>query len=224
MFEHAYAAADGPSFDRAAWERDRELEQRRREELEAQEPEAEGEWYGDRMTRLYERAKRDVIRAKWDDGELPRSYGHRLPFLHARTFMTSLAQLGRAMREMAKLDTGGARGTIVAACDRFDAALPDLTPVRDSIEHAEDRMRGLDRRKKAMTLAPISNRMIEAPGGGVLVGDALNNRHYGCTVEDGSYAEVEVADETLEVARAAVQAIFDALPWRAGARRFEPSS
>jgi hypothetical protein len=85
-------------------------------------------------------------------------------------------------------------------------------------------MRGLDRRKKAMTLAPISNRMIEAPGGGVLVGDALNNRHYGCTVEDGSYAEVEVADETLEVARAAVQAIFDALPWRAGARRFEPSS
>jgi hypothetical protein len=46
----------------------------------------------------------------------------------------------------------------------------------------------------------------------------------GCTVNDGSYAEVEVADDTLEVARVAVQAIFDALPWRPGHRKFEPSS
>jgi hypothetical protein len=99
-----------------------------------------------------------------------------------------------------------------------------LKPVRDSIEHAEDRMRGLDRNKKTMTLAPIRNSMIEAPGGGVLVGDALNDRHYGCTVNDGSYAEVEVADDTLEVARVAVQAIFDSLPWRPGHHQFEPSS
>ena len=56
---------------------------------------------------------------------------------------------------------------------------------------------------------------LEAPGGGVLVGDSLNNRHYGCTVDDGSYAEVEVADETLEVL---------ARPCRSGHRQFEPSS
>jgi hypothetical protein len=224
MFEQASAASHHSAFGEGAWERDRALEQRRREELEAQEPEVDGEWYGDRMTRLYERAKRDVVRAKWEAGELPRSYAHRLPFLHARTFLTSLAQLGRAMSEMAKLDTGVAETTIREARDRFDAALPHVKPVRDSIEHAEDRMRGLGRDKKAMTLAPISNRMIEAPGGGVLVGDSLNNRHYGCTVNDGSYAEVEVADDTLEVAREAVQVIFDALPWRSGHRQFEPSS
>jgi len=224
MFEQAAAASHHSAFGEGVWERDRALEQRRREELEAQKPEVDGEWYGDRMTRLYEQAKRDVVRAKWEAGELPRSYAHRLPFLHARTFLTSLAQLGRAMSEMAKLDTGDAKTTIREACDRFDAALPHVKPVRDSIEHAEDRMRGLGRDKKTMTLAPISNRMIEAPGGGVLVGDALNNRHYGCTVDDGSYAEVEVADDTLEVAREAVQAIFDALPWRSGHRQLEPSS
>jgi hypothetical protein len=224
MFEQASAASHHSAFGKEAWERDRALEQRRREELEAQEPEVDGEWYGDRITRLYEQAKRDVIKAKWEAGELPRSYAHRLPFLHARTFLTSLAQLGRAMSEMAKLDTGDAKTTIGGARDRFDAALPHVKPVRDSIEHAEDRMRGLDRDKKTMMLAPISNQMIEAPGGGVLVGDVLNNRHYGCTVNDGSYAEVEVADETLEAAREAVQAIFDALPWRSGHRKFEPSS
>jgi hypothetical protein len=223
MFEQASAAAYRSAFGEGEWERDRVLEQRRREELEARIPEVEGEWYGNRMMRVYEQAQRDVIRAKWNTGELPRSYARRLPFIHARTFLTSLAQLGRAMSAMATLDTGEAKPTIGATRDRFEAALPHLKPVRDSIEHAEDRMRGLDRNGKTMALAPISNQMIEAPGGGLLVGDALNNRHYGCTVNDGSYAEIEVSDDTVEVAREAVQAIFDVLPWRPGHRQFEPS-
>ncbi len=117
---------------------------------------------------------------------------------------------------MAKLETGAAKPKIVAARDAFNAALPDLKPVRDSIEHAEDRMRGLDRNRQPMTLAPISNRMINAPGGGVLVGDALNDRHYGGTVDDGTYAEVEVSDDTLEVARASVQAISTPCPGAQG--------
>lgn len=69
MFEQASTGAHESAFGEGVWERDRELQGRRREELEAQEPEAEGEWYGNRMTRLYEQAKRDVIRAKWEAGE-----------------------------------------------------------------------------------------------------------------------------------------------------------
>ncbi len=95
--------------------------------------------------------------------------------------------------------------------------------VRDSVEHAEDRMRGFKRSTK-MTLAPITNSAIHAPGGGVLVGDMLNGRHFGCTVEDGTYAEIEVSDATVEVARAAVQRVYDALPWRThGCPRYIPS-
>jgi hypothetical protein len=56
-----------------------------------------------------------------------------------------------------------------------------------------------------------------------MVVDALNNQHFGGTVADGTYAEVEVADATTEIARAAVQAAYDALPWRSGHRLFEPS-
>jgi hypothetical protein len=52
----------------------------------------------------------------------------------------------------------------------------------------------------------------------------LNGRHFGCTVEDGTYAEVEVSDATVEVARAAVQRVYDALPWRThGCPRYIPS-
>ena len=53
--------------------------------------------------------------------------------------------------------------------------------------------------------------------------DMLNGRNFGCTIEDGTYAEIEVSDATVETARAAVQAVFDALPWRPGHRRSEPS-
>src|SRR2546426_8124 len=63
MFEQASAASHQSAFGREAWERDRGLERHRREELEAQEPEVAGEWHGDRITRLYEQATRDVIRA-----------------------------------------------------------------------------------------------------------------------------------------------------------------
>ena len=57
-----------------------------------------------------------------------------------------------------------------------------------------------------------------------MVVSALNNRHFGGTIADVSYAEVEVADATTEIARAGVQAVYDALPWRPGHRQFEPSS
>ena len=67
--------------------------------------------------------------------------------------------------------------------------------------------------------------MIEAPGGGVLVSDSLNGRCYGCTVEDGSYAEIEVSDATVEIARAVVQGVLDVLPWRPmGSRHWTPHS
>lgn len=44
-----------------------------------------------------------------------------------------------------------------------------------------------------------------------MVIEALNNQHFGGTIADGTYAEVEVADATTEVARVAVQAVYNAL-------------
>jgi hypothetical protein len=91
------------------------------------------------------------------------------------------------------------------------------------VAHVEERVRGEARGEK-ITAPPVMNNMIHAPNGGIIVTESLNNQHFGGTIEDGTYAEVEVADATTEIARAAVQAVFDALPWRAGHRLHEPSS
>ena len=201
-----------------AWERDRQAERDREAQLAAENPPPTGEWWSPERREweddIRERARRDVLRAKWGSGQLPEEYRRRLPTLHARSFVLALAQIERALRVMAQLDTGGAKAAVTAAYEDFKAGLPTIVDVRDSIEHAEDRMRSLGKRERRLTLQPIENSMISAPGGGVLVGDSLNGRMYGSTVADGSYVEVEISDASVEIARAAVQRVLDTLPWR----------
>jgi hypothetical protein len=215
---------------RDTWERDREAERIRERELAAQSPPPPGERWSPEHREwedgIRERAQRDVVRAKWASGQLPNGYRQQLPSLHARSFVLALAQIERALRVLAKLETGAAKIELKATYEDFKLKLPTVVNVRDSIEHAEDRMRSLGKQQHPLVLQPIDNPVINAPGGGVFVSDSLNDRMYGCTVADGSFAEVEISDATVEIARAAVQRALDALPWERnwGYRRWIPNS
>ena len=55
--------------------------------------------------------------------------------------------------------------------------------------------------------------MVYAPNG-ALMGEILNGDSFGWTIHDGTYAEVAITDETLEIAGRAVQDTYDVLPWR----------
>lgn len=200
-----------------SWERDRQAERAREQELAIRSPAPDVPWHDERYraweNEIREQARRDVVRSKWATST-PEGYLSRLPQLHARTFVLALAQVARALGVLARLDLGDAKDEVTAAREGFSMALPTLVPIRHSIEHAEDRMRSLGKFEKPLTLHPVSNAIIEAPGGGALVSDSLNGRDYLCTVADGSCAEIEVSDATAEAARAAVQRVLDALPWR----------
>lgn len=230
MFEQAQLA-EHLEFER---ERDDQVRQeewqreadRTREVEAAMEAEAGLTWgapdYFERSTEIREQARRQVLREKWEREGGPEAYRHRVVFIHARSFVTTLAVLQRSLIAMSKFAfSEEIREKLQQACDEF-AAAARVKGVRDSVAHVEERVRGEARGRKIDT-KPIMNSMIHAPGGGVIVTEALNNQHYGATIEDGTYAEVEVADATTEIARAAVQAVFDALPWRPGHRQFEPS-
>jgi hypothetical protein len=68
------------------------------------------------------------------------------------------------------------------------------------------------------------NGAVHAPGGGALLAGMLNNDSFGWTTDDGTYQEVAVSDDTLEIARAAVQRALDALPWKSyGYPRYLPN-
>jgi hypothetical protein len=148
-----------------------------------------------------------------------------LPRLYARTFVRELAQLDRALGVLAELDTGAAKEALVAAKDDLRARLPEVVPVRDSMEHAEDRYRRRGRGGRPLDVQPFDSGVILAASGGVLVLGMLKGRCYYTTVADGSYMEVEVSLATLNIAIEAVQRVLDALPWRVlGPKHWTPSA
>jgi hypothetical protein len=206
-----------------------QLEAIRRQELAAEgfpdgdEPADIGERELQRAQLLHQQAARDVMRACWDAGELPRVLAIKVPSLHAQTFTKALARLSRALRVLEKIAPASSAPAIKAAYVAFETDFPEVKPLRDSLEHAEDRRRGRDRRGDRVPAVPFENDFAEG-GANLLVGESLIGRRYGGTADDGTHAEIEVSDATVEAARVAAQAAFDALPWKPGPRQFDPAA
>lgn len=231
LFEQAqvdsYERIQGKStLDREEWERESEQARLREAELEA----AAGLSWGDpghweKSEQIRNQVRRELLREKWKREGGPETYRRRLVFIHARSFVATLAVLQRSLIALCEYAfEPEVLAKLEEARDTFAVQLPGLKDVRDSAAHVEDRMRGQERYGRKIQLQPVSNSLIHAPGGGVLVVDSLNNQHFGGTIADGTYAEVEVADATTEIARAAVQGVFDSLPWRPGHMLHEPLS
>jgi len=169
---------------------------------------------------MFEEAVPTLRAAQPAQGNAPRSYLHRLPFIHAHTVLYALDAIDKMLGVLAR--TSGLPAGITAAQAALRTALPHLTAIRDSAHHLEDRSRGLDRRSAPLPLQPISNQMINAPAGGVLALANLNGAKLGYTIADGRYAEIEISAVSVASAQASIQQAIDAFSWR-GHSRTEPS-
>jgi hypothetical protein len=72
------------------------------------------------------------------------------------------------------------------ACRAYHSSFPSLREVRNSVQHIEDRGRGLGRGEKPLDLKPVANRMVNAPEGALIL-QGLNGTKYGATMADGHY-------------------------------------
>lgn len=163
-----------------------------------------------RCEELRHQAEIGARRDAWREGELPDTYRHRLPFLHARSFVTALEGIRKVFQAMQALP--GAPLEVERIVRGIDEDIPAMKHVRDSIQHGEDRVQGLQR-GKPIQLKPISNSLVHAPGGAVIY-DALNGNMFGCTLADGEYGEIEVSSATARRIAGAVQQVVEAFSWR----------
>jgi len=154
-------------------------------------------------------------REMWRAGHLPKSYRHRLPFIHARSYLFTMDRLERHVGVLASMSR--MPQAVVDAPQALRNLMPQLRGVRNSVAHVEDRIRGLGRDGRPLDLKPMENRLVSAPGG-VL---AIENL-FGSTMADGSYGEVEVSAAALQQVAALVQQIIDAFEWT-GPVRHEPT-
>ena len=92
---------------------------------------------------------------------------------------------------------------VSAALDQLNRDLPQLTDMRHSIAHYEDRIQGRGRHQ----------RQIEPDRGLLVIEGFYNRRIFVTTAEDGSHVGLEITGATLDMATKAVQAAFDSFKW-----------
>jgi hypothetical protein len=172
--------------------------------------------------RLQSEATRDAEREAFANGP-PEGYVSRAPTLFAEQFVTGLAQTRRVLVQLAGAGLGS-DAAISAIVARFEAALPGVVAVRDSLVHWDERVRGKARMK------PIPPGRVDVPefGGlassGLLVVSLLSNDTFRMIADDGTAPGVEISDRTISCVVALAQQAIDALPWTKdrGWRRYSP--
>lgn len=160
-------------------------------------------------------------REKWSNGNVPREFDYKLPFIYARTFLYALDYFEKHLRILEKETNVPAQ--ISSLCAQMKEDFPDLTGVRDTSHHLEDRSRGLDRYGQPLDLKPVLNGAIHAPGGGVLILSSLNGTRYGSTMADGHFGEVDVSPESMMRLQRILEGVLQSFRWR-GPKRHAPSA
>jgi len=168
-----------------------------------------------RLREITQTAEVELKRERWLSGVLPRSYAQRLVFVHARSYLFALDRLERCFAGI--VEHAEAPSAAKDEYAIFVAAFPQLSDVRDSVAHYDERSVGKGRGGGKLKLKPVSKRMIEAPGGALII-ELLNDRHFGCTLADGHYGEVEISIDRLSTAAGCVQRLLDAFDWQGPSR------
>ncbi|MEJ8326050.1 hypothetical protein WKI40_23250 [Kosakonia sacchari] len=148
---------------------------------------------------LYE-ANVILKKEEWSREIPPRQMNHNRIFIFAKSFLYSLDTIREILRVISENENASSER--VEIFKSMDASLPELREVRNSAHHLEDRIRGIGKHKKKISL--------QSSG---LVLNNLVGTKYGCTMADGDYGEVDVSSETLEIVQKIVQRALDSFEW-----------
>src|SRR5690606_21961775 len=132
----------------------------------------------------------------------------RLPFMHDKSFIRGQDRLEWLLAYLKKIPRVPAAA--IPIIDSFTSSA--VREVRHSVAHYEDRTRGLGPGNRPLSLQPIDNGLINAPSGALAL-ENLRGNHFGTTLADGSYGEVEISAKTLEAAVNTIQQVIDCFDW-----------
>lgn len=210
-----------PSFtNRENWERD---SQRRSEIQRAIEQKRGGLRSHEDWDEIHYEAEVCFKREKWSNGGVPREFEHNLQFIYARAFLYALDAFDKFLGVLAK--ENGVPEKVAVFHTQIAEAFPHLRGVRNTAQHLEDRARGLGagRNPQPLDLKPITNSLINAPSGGVLVLNSLNGSKYGSTMSDGHYGEIDVSAESMQHLQLILEGVLQSFKWR-GSKQHAPSA
>lgn len=172
--------------------------------------------FGDQTHANYDKIRFEVDRRfkieKWKNGELPKSHQNRIKFMYARSFLYALDTIEKFLKVLSEEE---GRPQLIADLHlQLKSDFPDLTGVRNTSHHLEDRARGLDAQKvpQPIKLKPVNADFIVGSQGDLIL-DNLHGTKYGCTMANGRYGVVDVSLDSLLKVQSIIQNVFDAFEW-----------
>jgi hypothetical protein len=151
-------------------------------------------------------------------GRLPKSVQRASEMIYAKSFLYALDGFEKMLRVLKEL------GTVPCALKEvheifIKEKFVNLTKVRNSAHHEEDRVRGLKSEKRKLV------EIIPEPyaGGGLLAGMAgvpiyvvssLMGNNFTASIDDGHVATVEVSFDSLVKMRDSLQQVYDSFKWK----------
>lgn len=124
---------------------------------------------------------------------------YRLHLVYAKSFiyaMDAATQLVRVLEKQEQLPT-----TANDHCKRFLSQFGELRDLRNSLQHIEDRLRGIGRDHK-----PIPSHLL-------VLGGFRNNNYFGVTASDGRYVEIEISASILLQAYSIIEDLIWCFDW-----------
>lgn len=153
-----------------------------------------------------------VRRRKMELGIVPRAYVHKIPFIHAHSFVFAVDSLGKFLDELTKYEQVPAE--IVTHQEKFNELLPSVRKIRNSAQHIEDRSRGFGswkdkrdgKKMKVNGFLGLSN---------------LEGNQLCYTIDDGSYQKIEISASTFKVIVEIMNNLLQSFKWK-GPASIEP--
>lgn len=163
-------------------------------------------------------------REKWKNGKTPREFEFKLSLMHARAFLYELDTFDKLLGELGK--EKDVPEQVARFHKQFIETFPQLRGVRNTAQHIEARSRGLGasfrgRPPEPLDLKPVSNRIVDAPAGNVLMLNCLSGSKYGSTMADGNYGEVDVSVESMQLLQQILEGVLQSFKWT-GLKQHEP--
>jgi hypothetical protein len=151
-----------------------------------------------------------LLEEQWNLDRVPDKYRWRVTSIFAHAYLYALDGFSKSFRALT--NESDVSPLVLDEYSKFQAAFPNLTPVRDSSHHMEDRVRMLDRRGKK--ISPKSNIILF----GSILSGKQNELAY--ISEDGRNTTIEISSANVEIVRSIFQNLINCFEWE-GVPRLE---
>lgn len=198
MYEEAISALRDSLEEK---ERDREL----REVIDNQIREEAGEDYYQNSEQYRLKSEKQLRIKKAELGIIPRSYLHKIPFIHAHTFVYAVDSFGKFLEELAQYKN--IPKSVQNCLNEFNRQLPSVRKIRNSALHIEDRSRGYGswKDKKKGKKLEIS---------GFLRLSNLEGNFLCYTIDDGTYQKAEISVGVLSILEQIMNHLLASFQWK----------